>query len=113
MTERSRGAARGERGPGRHHVSSSGDDPVRPSPGVAALGGIPFASIMSMFRVLPGLPAYGPLAQPFPASWGRVGREGVVVEFTDATGAVWVGNFSPGLGRVSAVFAHPDGRRVL
>lgn len=68
---------------------------------------------MTSFRVLPGLPPYGALAVSFPAAWGRLGREGVVVEFKPSGGGAWIGNFAPGLGGVTAVVAHPDGRRVL
>ena len=68
---------------------------------------------MTTFQRLPGLPAYGAPAVPFPTEWGRVGREGVVVEFSDAHGGTWVGNFAPGLGGATVVVAHPDGARVL
>jgi hypothetical protein len=68
---------------------------------------------MTSFRLLRGLPPYGELSIPFPAERGRLGREGVVVEFVPSDGAAWVGNFAPGLGGVTAAVAHPDGRRVL
>src|SRR5262249_41482809 len=68
---------------------------------------------MTSFRLLRGLPPYGALAVPFPAAWGRTGHEGVVVEFTPSGGGAWIGNFARGLGGVTAVVAHPDGRRVL
>lgn len=32
-------------------------------------------------RLISGLPAYGPLPTNFPGEWGRLGREGIVVEF--------------------------------
>lgn len=66
-----------------------------------------------MFRRLPGLPAYGPLALPFPPEWGRTGREGLVVEFERTDGSVWVGNFAPGIGAADDVLAHPNGNDVL
>lgn len=68
---------------------------------------------MKSFRTLPGLPPYGPPAVAFPDTWGRVAREGLVVEFVAADGAVWVGNFRPGLGGLDDVRQHPNGRDVL
>lgn len=68
---------------------------------------------MTDFSLLPGLPPYGGLARSFPPEWSRFGREGVVVQFIRADGSAWVGNFSPGLGGVTDVRAHPDGRRVI
>jgi hypothetical protein len=68
---------------------------------------------MNSYRQLPGLPAYGPVALAFPASWGRLGREGMVVEFARPDGKSWVGNFAPGFEGLSTVLPHPDGRRVL
>lgn len=65
------------------------------------------------FRILPGLPPYGTPASAFPGSWGRSGREGLVVEFQVGDSLRWVGNFRPGLGGVHAVQEHPDGHRVL
>lgn len=65
----------------------------------------------SGFKLLPGLPAYGPLASAFPAEWGRFGREGLVVEFGTGAGA-WVANFRPGLGGLNRAFLHPNGRDV-
>ena len=56
-------------------------------------------------RILSGLPAYGPRAESFPASGYGAHREGVVVEFVDDNGNAWVGNFQPGPGSYSAVFA--------
>src|SRR5215213_4990454 len=68
---------------------------------------------MPSFHVLPGLPPYGPTPRPFPAAWGRLGREGLVVEFEGTGTDVWMGNFVRGDGRLSSVLPHPDGRRVL
>jgi len=67
---------------------------------------------MVSFRILEGLPPYGDLPRPFPADWGRLGREGFVVEFRRRDTSLWVGNFAPGLEGASEVFSHPDGRRV-
>jgi hypothetical protein len=66
-----------------------------------------------MFQQLNGLPTYGPMAIGFPQEWGSRGREGLVVRFTMAEGATWVGNFRPGIGGLDDVRSHPDGRQVL
>src|SRR3954465_5234694 len=68
---------------------------------------------MAPDRVCAGLPAYGPLAVPFPIEFGQLGREGLVVEFQTEAGARWIGNFKPGIGGVSQTVDHPDGRRVI
>ncbi len=47
-------------------------------------------------RVLAGLPPYGPPAEPFPSTGQGAHQEGLVVEFSPAGGAVWVGNFQRG-----------------
>jgi hypothetical protein len=65
------------------------------------------------FRVLPGLPATGPLPEQFSATGQGKHREGFVVEFETSGGVPWVGNFQPGLVRHSQVVMHPDGERVL
>ncbi len=66
----------------------------------------------SSFKLLPGLPAYGPLDSAFASEWGRLGREGLVVEFGTGAGA-WVANFRPGLGGLDAAFLHPNGHDVV
>src|SRR5689334_22395554 len=66
------------------------------------------------FRILPGLPPYGPPARPFPENWGRTGREGFVVEFQPGTPEAWVANFRPGyFPAIQRVFAHPNDRDVV
>jgi hypothetical protein len=65
------------------------------------------------FEVLPGLPPYGPLALPFPASGESNHHEGFVVRFFPTESESWVGNFQPGLTRFSEALAHPDGRHVV
>src|SRR3954469_10479713 len=65
------------------------------------------------YRVLDGLPPYGPSAVPFPAEWGCLGREGIVAEFRDSSGAKWSGNFRRGLGGLDGAVDHPDGRHVI
>ncbi len=70
---------------------------------------------MMTVTMLSGLPPYGPMATAFPPKWGRLGREGTVVEFRAEAGA-WVGNFQPGLGGLGGldgVALHPDGRHVV
>ena len=63
-------------------------------------------------KILSGLPPYGPMATAFPTEWGRLGREGTVVEFRAEAGA-WVGNFEPGLGGLDSAGIHPDGRHAV
>lgn len=53
------------------------------------------------------------MAVAFPTEFGRLGREGMVVEFRTAAGVRWFGNFKPGIGGISEAVDHPDGRRVL
>jgi hypothetical protein len=62
---------------------------------------------MVSVKQLPGLPPYGPSPQAFPVDWGRLGRQGVVVEFTIERGS-WVGNFQPGLAGLEFVGIHPN-----
>lgn len=68
---------------------------------------------MAGYRVLPGLPPYGPPAISFPEEWGRSGREGFVVEFVLKPSITWVGNFAPGIGGLQEVRPHPDGRQLI
>jgi hypothetical protein len=68
---------------------------------------------MPHFDVLSGLPAYGPLAEPFSATGGGTHREGYIVRFTDSRGSPWVGNFQPGLGGIDTVIDHPNGHRFI
>ena len=65
------------------------------------------------FRILHGLPSIGPPATPFPLRFGRLGREGVVVEVRPAVARPWVGNFARGLSNFSGVYLHPDAERLL
>lgn len=62
--------------------------------------------------LLSGLPACGPMPTAFPAEWGRLGREGSVVEFKSESGT-WVANFKPGLGGVTLAGVHPNGRDAV
>jgi hypothetical protein len=59
------------------------------------------------FKILPGLAPYGPLATAFPSEWGRLGREGTVVQFNTQSGP-WVVNFRPGLEGLDTVLPHPN-----
>jgi hypothetical protein len=63
-------------------------------------------------NLLPGLPPYGPTAVPFPAEWGRTGREGTVVEFTSGEES-WVANFQPGIAGLQLAELHPNGRDAV
>ncbi len=63
-------------------------------------------------RFLQGLPPYGPLPTAFPADWGRLGHEGIAVEFETETGT-WVANFRPGLGGLNLVRLHPNDRDAV
>jgi len=68
---------------------------------------------VSGFRVLPGLPATGPVAEAFPPSFGRLGREGFVVEIVPEQGKLWVGNFARGLSNFSEAYEHPDRKHLF
>jgi len=68
--------------------------------------------MITSVRLLQGLPPYGPLATAFPAEWGRVGREGTVVEFKMEAGT-WVGNFRPGPGGIDFAELHPNKRDAV
>ena len=59
------------------------------------------------FKLLEGLPPYGAMATAFPSEWGRLGREGIVVEF-ESGGDSWIANFRPGLGGLRVVYPHPN-----
>jgi hypothetical protein len=63
-------------------------------------------------KILLYLPPYGPPATAFPPEWGRVGREGVVVEFSIGAN-VWVGNFRPGVGDLQFAGSHPNGQDIV
>jgi hypothetical protein len=65
------------------------------------------------YRILKGLPQYGPLATPFPARCGRTGQEGLVVEFDDDDTGKWIGNFRPGYSKYSAVHRLSDSKNLL
>jgi len=64
------------------------------------------------WEVLDGLPAYGPMSEPFSTTGQGMHREGLVDRFFPPTGS-WVGNFQRGLSSLDEVFAHPDGRHVV
>ena len=68
--------------------------------------------MVSAARILPGLPAYGPMPMAFPPEWGHFGREGTVVEFETDEG-VWAGNFQSGLGGLQFAGPHPNGINVV
>ena len=65
------------------------------------------------FKVLGGLPPYGPQPEQFTAGSKRTHTEGLVLEFEPAGGTPWVGNFQCGLTGYSNVVAHPNGQDVV
>lgn len=65
------------------------------------------------FKVLPGLPQYGALAEAFPSDWRQVGQEGYVIEIHPHDQAAWIGNFRPGALTFSGAYRHPNGRDLL
>lgn len=71
-------------------------------------------SAPARFRLLPGLPATGPVPVQFSNTGQGTHREGIVVEFEASDGTSWVGNFQPGLVRGhSQVVRHPDGKSLV
>jgi hypothetical protein len=66
-----------------------------------------------LFEILPGLPPYGPAAEPFPEDGGQAYREGLVVEFRPRGRPSWVANFQKGASGVDAVVRHPDQDHVI
>ncbi len=63
-------------------------------------------------EVLPGLPATGPYPEQF-TTRGGTHREGFVVRIVPDRAAPWVGNFQPGIGGISRVALHPDGKTLF
>jgi hypothetical protein len=59
---------------------------------------------MAKFKILPGLPPYGPPAKSFSASGNASPKEGLVVEFYPGSSDSWIGNFQPGLWGLNGVF---------
>lgn len=74
---------------------------------------MPLAMPEPTFEILPGLPPYGPDAEPFTATGQNTHREGFVVQFTAPNGDSWVGNFQRCQGRLDKVYVHPNGRELL
>lgn len=52
------------------------------------------------------------MATAFPSEWGRLGREGIVVQL-DSGGNSWIANFRPGLGGLTAFYPHPNGHDAV
>lgn len=71
------------------------------------------ANVNPRYRVLDGLPPYGPPAEPFPESGQGMHREGFVVEFFDAHDGGWIGNFQRGMTGLDMVAECPDGTSLL
>jgi hypothetical protein len=65
------------------------------------------------FEVLPGLPAYGPMALSFTRHGAREYREGLVVRFHPSSSEPWVGNFIGGETACNFVLDHPNGTDVI
>jgi hypothetical protein len=64
------------------------------------------------FEILAGLPASGPPAVAFPPN--NLGfSEGLVIRVRCSPVAAWVGNFQYGENDHSAVYKHPDGKRLI
>lgn len=91
---------------------SSHDDDRGGVEGDFGLGQPTRCTMPTAARILSGLPTSGPLAVPFPAEWGRLAREGLVVEFETEVDA-WTGNFRPGLGGIRFVAPHPNKRDIV
>lgn len=68
---------------------------------------------MQKFKILNGLPAYGPLPEQFSSTGMGKHREGFVVEFFPRNSQNWIGNFQPGLGGVDDVIEHIDADHVI
>jgi hypothetical protein len=69
--------------------------------------------VSELWRILPGLPPYGPLVTNFSPN-GRGGHsEGFVVEISPSPLQSWVGNFQRGDGSLDKVIQHPDDRHVI
>ncbi len=65
-----------------------------------------------LWKVLDGLPAYGPMAEPFSATGQGTHCEGLVVRFNASTGE-WTGNFQRGISSLDDIFEHPDGQHIV
>ena len=64
------------------------------------------------FEILAGLPASGPVAAAFPAS--NLGfSEGLVISVRSPSAEAWTGNFRYGENDHTAVYIHPDGKRLV
>jgi hypothetical protein len=51
---------------------------------------------INAFDILPGLPAYGPMALSFPENGRGLFRQGLVVQFSPFSREAWIGNFQRG-----------------
>jgi hypothetical protein len=68
---------------------------------------------MIPFKILPGLPPYGPCALPFPENGRGSFSEGLVVQFFPSSENSWIGNFQRGFRAPDTVLEHPDGRHII
>jgi hypothetical protein len=65
------------------------------------------------FRVLDGLPTFGPPPEQFTYASKHTNGAGLVLEVESNGGRPWVGNFQLGRTSYSTVLAHPDGQNVV
>ena len=68
---------------------------------------------MQKFKILNGLPGYGPMPEQFSATGKGKHSEGLVVEFFPPGSQNWIGNFQPGRAGIDDVFEHIDGNHVI
>ena len=65
------------------------------------------------YKVLNGLPPYGPQVKAFSSTGMGTHSEGFVVKFLPDSRNDWVGNFQPGLTNMSKVIDHPNGVNII
>lgn len=65
------------------------------------------------FRLLSGLPPYGPSPQQYTSGSKRTHTEGLVLEIEAPGGTPWVANFQRGLSSYSNVAVHPNGHDLV
>jgi hypothetical protein len=68
---------------------------------------------MTPFKILPGLPPYGPCASPFPENGRGSFSEGLVIQFFPCSENAWIGNFQRGRLGPDTVLEHPDECHII
>jgi len=68
---------------------------------------------MPEFKILPGLPSYGPEAIPFSPTGQGSHSEGLVVRFVADDGSNWTGNFQPSWKNCQLISLHPNGKNYI